>query len=276
MFIIKENNGPQRSRQQEVLSADVLGVPRLSFDNLAFRYEPYPIGVARPVIADGLYRELIERYPPRDLFVYMPKFGHKYTLSEKFNGAAYHRFMRREPLWREFHAWIKSASFIVEVMDALRAHSIDLGYGAAPPARQRLMKAMKHMLRPSQKARSRRLSARFEFSMLPADGGSVLPHTDLPSKIVTIIVSMAGEGEWDRAIGGGTDVNWPKNPRTSFNRLNARGRFEDMNVLDTFEFQPNQAVMFVKTFNSWHSVRPMTGIGSQAMRRTLTINIEAR
>jgi hypothetical protein len=34
--------------------------------------------------------------------------------------------------------------------------------------------------------------------------------------------------------------------------------------------------MFVKTFNSWHSVRPMTGAGSEAMRRTLTINIEAR
>jgi hypothetical protein len=31
----------------------------------------------------------------------------------------------------------------------------------------------------------------------------------------------------------------------------------------------------VKTFNSWHSVRPMTGIGSDALRRTLTINIEA-
>jgi hypothetical protein len=34
-------------------------------------------------------------------------------------------------------------------------------------------------------------------------------------------------------------------------------------------------VMFIKTFNSWHSVRPMTGKGSEAMRRTLTINIEA-
>ncbi len=49
-----------------------------------------------------------------------------------------------------------------------------------------------------------------------------------------------------------------------------------MNVLDTFEFTPNQAVVFVKTFNSWHSVRPMQGNGSTAMRKTLTINIETR
>ena len=33
--------------------------------------------------------------------------------------------------------------------------------------------------------------------------------------------------------------------------------------------------MFIKIYYSWHSVRPMTGKGSEAMRRTLTINIEA-
>ena len=47
-----------------------------------------------------------------------------------------------------------------------------------------------------------------------------------------------------------------------------------MEQIDVFEFEPNQCVVFVKTFNSWHCVRPMQGNGSQAMRRTLTINIE--
>jgi hypothetical protein len=41
-----------------------------------------------------------------------------------------------------------------------------------------------------------------------------------------------------------------------------------MDVIDTFEFSPNQAVIFIRTFNSWHSVRPMLGKGSSAMRRT--------
>ncbi len=275
MLMQRTDPGPP-PLQPQLLSANNSGPPRLSFDHLTFRYEPYPIGVAHRVFPEALYSELVERYPSRDLFAYMPKFGHKYSLSEKFNGEAYDRFLRQEAIWRAFHGWIKSESFIVQVMDSLRLHGIDLGYGATPPATQRLLKAMKHALRPSQKQRSRRLSSRFEFSMLPAAGGSVLPHTDLPSKIVTLIVSMVGEGEWDPAMGGGTDVNRPKNPRNSFNRLNTRGRFEDMDVLDTFEFQPNQAVVFVKTFNSWHSVRPMTGVGSQAMRKTLTINIEAR
>ena len=112
--------------------------------------------------------------------------------------------------------------------------------------------------------------------MLPVDGGHVLPHTDSPGKIVTLIVSILEDDEWDPAFGGGTDLNRHKDPERSFNRLNRQGRFEDMEVIDTFDFQPNQAVMFVRTFNSWHSVRPMTGTGSSAMRRTLTINIEER
>ena len=29
-----------------------------------------------------------------------------------------------------------------------------------------------------------------------------------------------------------------------------------MEVLDTFAFEPNQCVSFIKTFNSHHSVRP--------------------
>jgi hypothetical protein len=111
--------------------------------------------------------------------------------------------------------------------------------------------------------------------MLPADGGHILPHTDSPNKVVTLIISMVDEGEWDPAFGGGTDVNRHKDSKHNFNWTNAQGRFEDMEVIDTYEFSPNQAVMFIKTFNSWHSVRPMTGKGSAAMRRTLTINIEA-
>ena len=34
-----------------------------------------------------------------------------------------------------------------------------------------------------------RYTARFEFSMLPAAGGSVIPHTDNPEKVVTIVIN---------------------------------------------------------------------------------------
>ena len=244
------------------------------FENLHFRYEPFPIGVSRPAIAPDVYESLIDSYPPQELFAYFPKVGHKYTLSEKSNPDEYREVLRTKPIWGQLHAWIKSDAFIVSVMDALRAHHIDLGYHGAPPPAKRMRKAARRLLRGRLDLLPRRLRARFEFSMLPADGGSVIPHSDSPGKIVTLIVSMAREGEWDPSFGGGTDVNRHREPRLSFNELNRRAEFDEMEILETFEFRPNQVVMFVKTFNSWHSVRPMTGSGSKLMRRTLTINIE--
>jgi hypothetical protein len=245
-----------------------------SYDHLRFRYDPFPIGIAKPAIAPDLYRELVAAYPPQELFAYLPKVGHKYSLSEKYNGEAYTRFIRSNAAWRELHAWIKSDRFIPAVMEVLKALHIDLGHKQLSDAK-RALKTAKNLVRGRSRPLPPRLSTRFEFSMLPADGGYIMPHTDAPSKIVTLIVSMAGEDEWDPTFGGGTDVNRPKAMRLAFNQMNAQADFDDMEVLDTFEFTPNQVVVFVKTFNSWHSVRPMTGTGSPLMRKTLTINIEA-
>lgn len=245
-----------------------------SYDHLQFRYEPFPIGIARPALAEDLYRELVDSYPPRELFAYLPKVGHKYSLSEKYNGDAYAKFIRSSPPWRELHGWIKSDAFVPKVMEILKGHHIDLGQKPLSGAK-RTLKAVRNLARGRRRPLPPRLSTRFEFSMLPADGGYIMPHTDSPSKIVTLIVSMTGEGEWNQAFGGGTDVNRPKDIRRNFNWMNAKAEFDEMEVIDTFEFTPNQAVIFVKTFNSWHSVRPMQGNGSGAMRKTLTINIEA-
>lgn len=246
-----------------------------SFDNLRLRYDPFPIGVARPLMAQDTYAQMVGSYPALDLFQYFSKVGHKYVLSEKFNSENYHRFIRGNPLWRDFHAWIKSDDFSYGVMHMLREHGIDLGYEAPMPPGRRLMKRAKAIAKRRTTQMEPNLKARFEFSMLPADGGSVTPHTDEPGKVVTLVISMLQDGEWDPAYGGGTDVNKPKDERRLFNRMNAKAPFEDMEILDSFPYEPNQAVIFVKTFNSWHSVRPMTGPQGQ-LRRTLTINIEAR
>lgn len=245
------------------------------YDSLQFRYEPFPIGLARPLMEESHYREMLSSYPETERFAYLPEVGHKYSLSEKNNPEAYHEIVRSRPVWREFHQWLKSDAFIKGLMQALREHHIDLGYSKLPTPTKRLLKFAKNMLRGHLDAGRAPLSARFEFSMLPAAGGSVIPHTDSPGKIVTLVVSMVGDDEWDPAFGGGTDVNRPKDVRLAYNELNRQAGFEDMEVLDTFEFTPNQGVIFVKTFNSWHSVRPMRGNGSNAMRKTLTINIEA-
>ena len=244
-----------------------------SLANLALRYEPFPIGVARPIMDDASYRTYLDGYPPMELFEYIPKVGNKYCLSEKYNATKYHEWIREHGCWREFHRWVKSPDFVFLVLDELARRSVDLGFKRRSTA-QMVQRRVRSLLSGRWWQGEDRLSARFEFSMLPADGGSVTPHTDNPDKIITMVVSMARPGEWDPAYGGGTEVNRHRRPELSFNRMNGKAEFEDMELLDVYEFEPNQCVLFVKTFNSWHCVRPMQGKGSQAMRRSLTINIE--
>jgi hypothetical protein len=66
--------------------------------------------------------------------------------------------------------------------------------------------------------------------MLPADVGYILPHTDTPNKLITLMVSTLAEGEWDSALGGGTEVNRPRDRRHAHNWLNARGPFAGARV----------------------------------------------
>lgn len=247
-----------------------------SFGSVSFRYEPFPIGLIKPVMDERLYGELVDSYPPIELFKFMPKFGNKYSLSEKFNPESYAAYIESHPRWRELHRWIKGREFIESVFAMLREQHIDLGMRLdAHTARRRLSVLYRDIKRGRWPAREVALSSRFEFSMLPADGGYHHPHTDNPGKFITLVVSMVKDGEWDPSFGGGTDVLRAKDQRNAYNAVNNALDFDDVERIDTFDFTPNQSVVFIKTFNSLHSVWPMTGRGSTAMRRTLTINIEA-
>ena len=118
---------------------------------------------------------------------------------------------------------------------------------------------------------------------MPADGGLILPHTDTPQKAVTLIFSMLRPGEWNPAFGGGTDVLKPKPAGLArIERIQATTNkvpdysilLSDFEIAHTYEYLPNQCVIFIKNVISWHSVGPMKGKGSSLMRRTLTLNIE--
>ena len=117
----------------------------LQLEDLEFDYEPYPIGVARPVIADDLYREMVDDYPPIEFSEHTPGTGLKYVLSEKRRGKDSLDSIRSKPHWREFHHYIKSEEFIRYVLRSLKNKHIDIGLdcavappGAGPYARRSL------------------------------------------------------------------------------------------------------------------------------------------
>lgn len=248
----------------------------LSFEHLQFRYDPFPIGCASPAVDPETYKKMVDQFPSAELFdsfADLNKKGTKFTLSEKEDKTKFLKFVDSSPIWSEFHRWIKSDDFPYLLVDTLRQHNIELEFEHVSRL-NRNIRSVRDFLRGRHRYRNPPLKARFEFSALPTIGGNLPPHTDAPTKVITLIVSMLKDDEWDTSIGGGTDVNKTKDPSNSFNYMNRMVDFDDVETIDTFDFRPNQVIVFVKTFNSWHSVRPMTGTVPDQLRKTLTINIE--
>jgi hypothetical protein len=246
----------------------------LSFKNVNFIYEPYPIGVARGVFEQSFYDKLVHSFPPPELFNFMASHGNKYSLSQLNNPDAYHEYVRSCRPWHEFYKWIKREEFPSEILTMLCEHNIDLDL-QSPHGDGAVRRTLLERLRLRQSPRTgSNLSARFEFSMLPADGGFIKPHTDSPQKVITLVVGIMREGEWNPLFGGGTEVLRPRDTTNNFNFKNRYLEFDDVETLTTFEYSPNNCVIFIKTFNSLHGVRPMKGRDHKLMRKTLTINIE--
>jgi hypothetical protein len=246
----------------------------LNYSNIEFDYEPFPIGMARPAIAPETYKALVESFPPMNLFEYKADKGEKYSLAQMNNGSKYRQYVNSSPPWRAFHGFIKSPGFITGALDMLKRHNIDLGL-PGPGFGERMYLRARAIHRGNPIPHFPRLKARFEFSAMPITGGNILPHTDHPKKLITMVVPILRENEWNDAWGGGTAMVWPKDRTKVFNRMNHYLGFDDVEELKTFPFVPNQCLVFIKTNNSWHAVWPMRGNDKSILRKTLTINIES-
>lgn len=232
-----------------VLTARGVAAPlALDLSKLAWRQQPYPIACASNVLPETVYRELAETFPPLGLFRAFGGGNRKWSLSQVNNRDQYDAFLNGCAPWKAFYQYVKDPAFLDTIRGVLKAQGIDV---------------LKHQPK---------LKTRFEFSMLPADGGCLRPHTDIPTKLVTLVVTMrAAADTWEPSYGGGTDVLWPKDGQPALEDYKAD--FDAFDVIESYAYQPNQGVLFVKTADSWHGVSEMKG-PSDALRKTLTINVE--
>jgi hypothetical protein len=227
----------------------------IDLSRLELVYEPFPIGVSRGVFEPDVYDQLVAAFPGPDLFAHRRDQGLKLTLSDLFvNPDEFHRFVDSSDLWGAVYQELRSPMFRRSVLELLREHGIDLS------------------LLPRQPEAEVPLRGTMEFATMPAAGGHIVPHTDTAAKVVTLVFSMVQPDTWHADWGGGTDMLRATDPRKSFNYANTYLRFDETEVLRTFPYEPNQAVVFIKTFNSLHGVRPMTGPDDR-IRRTLTVNL---
>lgn len=218
---------------------------RLDFSTLVMRTEPYLIGAASGVVEPTLYHAMVAQFPEAGLFKSFGG-GNKISLSTVQNAAEYQKLLASNKLWNSFNAYVRD-HLVDQMREVLKPHGVDM---------------------------SGRLKARWEFSILPGNGGDIRPHTDIASKIITLVLSMRGyEEEWPLIWGGGTDVLKPKQIDGGAPLDDYKADWSAFDIVDTYQYFANQCVVFVKSDASWHGVRPLTG-PAEALRRTLTINIE--
>ena len=134
-------------------------------------------------------------------------------------------------------------------MTMLRSHNIDLAL-ANSTWRERAKKRFKALRKGNRQPHIPRLRSRFEFSSMPVTGGNIRPHTDHPSKVVTMVIPILRQNEWNEDYGGGTSVVWPKDRTSSYNLTNTYLDFDEVDCVRTYPFEPNQCLVFVKTYNS--------------------------
>lgn len=253
---------------------------RFDYATFVFEYEPYPVGVARQFVEHEFYRQLVENFPPPELFgTFYDARSHKKALSELYRPESYHRFIRETPVYLELYEYIKSEQFIRDVLTCFEENFIQLKLFDAKitsstlPLRGGIFFQLDKALRLLRRRKG--LRARFEFSALPSDGGNIRPHTDTPQKVITIVLSIAREGDWNPAWNGGTAILKPKDVRKTYNFYNNYFDFDEVETLRTIPYVPNQGMLFLKTFNSLHAVAPIQNPGGTAYRKTLTINIDS-
>lgn len=158
----------------------------LKLSRANFKYEPYPIGIIQNILEPSFYERLVNTFPSVEYFRFMQYHGDKWSLSELNNPKLYHKFLRSNPDWNRLYKEVKSKEFINQIFDALAESKIDLGLTS--PVGNGLMRRLRNKLLGRKSSGSFR--ARFEFSMMRAEGGHILPHTDSPQKLITLVLSI--------------------------------------------------------------------------------------
>ncbi len=193
---------------------------------------PYKARVFDEFLLPEIYNVLASTFPIHG-FRALGKIGNKIHLNESHD--EFEPFMEANSIWCDFYRWCKDGSLEAVVADTLPIGEI--------------------------------VSTRFEFSILPTNGGGLNPHPDTNKKKATVIFYFPPEG-WNLDWGGNFEVlrlkehlEHSQNPTIS-----------DVHTVVSVDYVPNRVIMLRRTASSWHQVRPIGGPPGR-QRRSVTFNL---
>lgn len=198
---------------------------------------PFPVRVLDNVFPADTYVAMWASFPEhlRQRFSY--DVGEKFNLNESH--PLFRQFLALSPPWAEFYRWVKTADFVETVRGVLPFDDLVTG-------------------------------TKFEFSMLPANGGHLLPHPDSHVKTVTLVYYFVPP-DWDSSWGGNFDIyHHLYTPSADFTAK--RPNWDEVETLASIPYRPNRCAIMKRTNNSLHGVRPLVGPEGR-FRWTITINL---
>lgn len=246
---------------------------------------PFPIFEFEEFFPQELYRELEAVFPDKSLLPsqYGDRGGKFYLGNQmpEFAGV-----IEAMPIWGKLYHCFSAPSMVEKFYQFTRQfpserNPREVGPWSivAPPPRFKLLKKLNRKWNALIGAiqNKTRVYLGFEFSWL--DGECFIgPHTDLPSKLISLMVYFPDDG-CEGSEDMGTEFYQGKNSRETqkswkagMMKKNAMDQFfEKHEVFYKPKFTPNKLVGFIKTSDSWHGLQPLK-LPAGTRRRSLNIN----
>jgi hypothetical protein len=253
----------------------------INLKNIIFDHFPFTHGIAKNVIEENFYNALVEEFPKPDVLIRSlekknnNKFN-KFSLSSNLQKDDFYLFINKKSKLKEFVNYLLSFEFKEYLILTLANYGIEFGVTLQKPnLKHYIKKTIKNLLPNILIKPDQEFELHVEFSSIPFKGGMIKPHTDSQHKFASIVIPIV-EKNWKDKFNGGTNFLKPKNKHNGFNFINNTLEFDDTEIIKTISFERNQFLIFFKTYNSLHSVGPMTGDNETNYRNSLTLTLEKK
>jgi hypothetical protein len=233
------------------------------------RSDPFCFFHVDDYLPPDFYQRLLASFPDESNYRFNGEGKMGFRSSE--DPEAMDRYCDAHPDWRQLIDFLGSDAFLADLRAAVAGPLVQ----ARGWSGRRLWR--NHTRRPVPESPLRYLleepvRTTFQFSMLPRDA-SVVPHSDAPRKLVSLLLYFR-DPDWQDAWGGGTEFYAPIDPERA-RRWAATDRiaFEEFKTIGSTPFAGNRLAGFVRSACSYHGVPPLCCPPGRT-RKALLINVK--
>jgi len=233
------------------------------------RTDPFCFFKIDDYLPEDLYGDLRESFP--DGSTYSSDDSGKLGFRSSVESNDFDEFCEQHPAWKRLLAFFRSDAFVLDAGRLLAPAVVNArGWRGRRPWLN-----CSNVENPSSRLRymfEEPVRTTFQISQLP-NGAEVVPHTDAPRKLVSLLLYFRDD-DWRDEFGGGTEFYEPIDPeRARTWKPTDRIPFSELKSIGEVGFARNCLAGFVRSPNSYHGVRPIV-CPEGFSRRVLLINIK--